>query len=173
MSLDIYTDGGCSGNPGPGGWAYVMVQKTFQGDEITAEDQGGEPDATNNRMELTAVLSALKALKTKTSPDCRPRQITVHTDSQYVQKGITAWIHNWKQNSWRTSNKKPVKNQDLWRELDALAGELTISWEWIKGHAGNIYNEHCDKMTQQAIADIVSGSGTCRRVPVNDTLTGK
>ncbi|GHV95786.1 ribonuclease H [Spirochaetia bacterium] len=149
--LNIYTDGGCSGNPGPGGWAYVIVLKTFQGDRILTEGQGGEKETTNNRMELMAVISALKALKTMSDV---PRQATVYTDSQYVQKGITEWIFAWKRNSWRTSDKKPVKNQDLWIALDALAGELSLSWEWIKGHAGNDLNERCDRMTQAAIASI-------------------
>jgi len=151
MALNIYTDGGCSGNPGPGGWAYLMVQKTYQGDEVLAERRGSEEHTTNNRMELMAVISALKALKNKKD---LPRQAVVHTDSQYVQKGITEWIHKWKQNSWKTSDKKPVKNQDLWLMLDALAGELSIKWMWVKGHAGNVYNERCDDLTQKAIASL-------------------
>ena len=148
MALDIYTDGGCSGNPGPGGWAYIMVQKTFQGEKVIAEECGGEQNTTNNRMELTAVICALKAYKAKPG---LPGNVIVHTDSQYVQKGITEWIRSWKRNSWRTSDKKPVKNKDLWLELDALAGETAVQWEWIPGHAGNIYNERCDKLTQKAI----------------------
>ena len=152
MALDIYTDGGCSGNPGPGGWAYVMVQKTFQGDTIIAEALGGEKNTTNNRMELQSVISALKTVKTRTDLS---RQITVHTDSQYVQKGITEWIKTWKRNAWKTSDKKPVKNQDLWLELDALAGEFPVSWEWVRGHAGNLYNERCDDMTQKAIKGVL------------------
>ena len=147
----IYTDGGCSGNPGPGGWAYVIVIKTFQGDSVVGEGWGGEPETTNNRMEILAVISALKAVKAKTG---LPRQITIHTDSQYVQKGITEWIHIWKKNSWRTSDKKPVKNKDLWLELDALASEFPVSWVWVKGHAGNRYNEYCDSLTQKAIASL-------------------
>jgi len=148
----IYTDGGCSGNPGPGGWAYVMVQETFQGEKIIARNKGAEKNTTNNRMELTAVIEALRALK---STDGVPRQITVYTDSQYVQKGISEWIITWKRNSWRTSDKKPVKNQDLWMELDSLDGEFSIKWEWVRGHAGNEYNELCDQMTQEAIASLV------------------
>jgi len=147
----IFTDGGCSGNPGPGGWAYVIVLQTFQGDKIIAKKFGGQKDTTNNRMELTAVLEALKALKAMNDV---PRKATVCTDSQYVQKGITEWIRTWKSNSWRTSDKKPVKNQDLWMELDALAGEFSLNWEWVKGHAGNHYNELCDQMTQEAIASV-------------------
>ncbi|MDR0447627.1 MAG: ribonuclease HI [Treponema sp.] len=159
---DIYTDGGCSGNPGPGGWAYVMVQQTSQDDVVAAEEWGAERNTTNNRMELLAVISALKTLKNKSEAKStgeketgtQDRQAVVHTDSQYVQKGITEWIHTWKKNSWRTSDKKPVKNQDLWLELDALAGGLSVQWEWIRGHAGNTYNEHCDKMVQRAIAEL-------------------
>ena len=149
-SLKIYTDGGCSGNPGPGGWAYVIVQLSFQGENVIAEKLGAEKNTTNNRMELSAVIESLRALKTMNAP----RQIAVYTDSQYVQKGITEWIHGWKRNSWRTSDKKPVKNQDLWVELDSIAGEFVINWQWVRGHAGNKYNERCDRMTQEAIASI-------------------
>ncbi|MCL2380588.1 MAG: ribonuclease HI [Treponema sp.] len=149
--IHIYTDGGCSGNPGPGGWAYVMVQKTFQGSVVVAEELGGEKSTTNNRMELLAVICALKALKVNLDLS---RNLTLYTDSQYVQKGITEWIHNWKRNSWRTSDKKPVKNQDLWVELDTLASGFSVTWRWVKGHAGNEYNERCDALTQQAIASI-------------------
>jgi ribonuclease HI len=148
-ALKIFTDGGCSGNPGPGGWAYVMVVKTFQGEKVIDEKWGAEKNTTNNRMELMAVISARKALK-----NSGPRRAVVCTDSQYVQKGITEWIKNWKKNSWRTSDKKPVKNQDLWEELDALAGKLPLGWEWVRGHAGNEYNERCDRMTQEAIRSL-------------------
>ena len=149
--IHIYTDGGCSGNPGPGGWAYVMVKKTFQGDSVLAEEWGAEKSTTNNSMELLAVISALKAAKAK---DELSGKFTLCTDSQYVQKGITEWIHNWKRNSWRTSDKKPVKNQDLWMELDSLAAGFSITWVWVKGHAGNTYNERCDALTQKAIASL-------------------
>jgi ribonuclease HI len=148
-SLKIYTDGGCSGNPGPGGWAYVMVQQTFRGEQVISKNKGSEKGTTNNRMELTAVIMALRALKTMKDV---PRQAAVFTDSQYVQKGITDWIRTWKRNAWRTSDKKPVKNQDLWMELDSLNSEFPLKWEWVKGHAGNEYNEMCDAMTQEAIA---------------------
>ena len=147
----IYTDGGCSGNPGPGGWAYVIVQKTFQGNLVVAEECGGEKNTTNNRMELLAVISALNAVKANTELSRNP---TLCTDSQYVQKGITEWIHTWKRNSWRTSDKKPVKNQDLWMELDALASDFSITWVWVKGHAGNEYNERCDILAKKAIATV-------------------
>jgi len=150
----IYTDGGCSGNPGPGGWAYVMVMQTFQGDQIIAKDSGREKETTNNRMELTAVINALRALKKMNNV---PRQAVLFTDSQYVQKGITEWILTWKRNSWKTSDKKPVKNRELWTELDSLACEFPLKWEWIKGHAGNKYNELCDIMTQEAINQQIKG----------------
>jgi ribonuclease HI len=150
-TLQIFTDGGCSGNPGPGGWAYIIVVKTSEGEQIVSEGKGSEKDTTNNRMELMAVISSLKALKTMAGI---PRQAVVYTDSQYVQKGISEWINKWKINSWRTSDKKPVKNQDLWMELDALAGEFSLAWEWVKGHAGNYFNERCDSMTQLAIMSV-------------------
>jgi ribonuclease HI len=152
-SLKIYTDGGCSGNPGPGGWAYVMVLETFQGLKVLEESSGGEKDTTNNRMELKAVIESLKSLKTASDnpQSALPRQAVIFTDSQYVQKGITEWIHKWKKNAWRTSDKKPVKNQELWMELDSLVNEFTLGWEWVKGHAGIEYNERCDSMVQEAI----------------------
>jgi len=151
-SLKIFTDGGCSGNPGPGGWAYVMVLETFQGVKMIAQNKGAVRNTTNNRMELTAVIRALRAFNRMKEV---PRLASVYTDSQYVQKGITEWIHLWKRNSWRTSDKKPVKNQDLWKELDSLAGECSLVWEWVRGHAGNEYNELCDRMTQEAVASIL------------------
>ena len=149
--IHIYTDGGCSGNPGPGGWAYIILLETFQGHKILAERWGAEKKTTNNRMELLAVINSLEDLKTR---DGLPVQASVYTDSQYVQKGITDWINKWKQNSWRTSDKKPVKNQDLWLHLDTLAEAFSINWVWIKGHAGNEHNERCDKLTQKAIASL-------------------
>jgi ribonuclease HI len=130
-----------------------MVLETSQGDKILDERWGAEKNTTNNRMELTAVIESLRALKTMTDI---PRNAAIYTDSQYVQKGITEWINNWKRNSWRTSNKKPVKNQDLWMELDALAGEFPLAWEWVRGHAGVDYNERCDRMTQEALESMRS-----------------
>jgi ribonuclease HI len=150
-ALSIFTDGGCSGNPGPGGWAYVMVLKTFQGEKIIAEGKGAEWDTTNNRMELMAAIAALRKLKSLRSV---PKLYTIYTDSQYLQLGITEWIAKWKQKNWRTSDKAPVKNQDLWKELDALSAELVPDWEWVKGHAGNEWNERCDHMTREAIASL-------------------
>jgi ribonuclease HI len=150
-SLKIYTDGGCSGNPGPGGWAYMMILQTFQGEQIIASAKGGERNTTNNRMELAAVIEALHALKARSDV---PRQAEIYTDSQYVQKGITEWIRTWKRNAWRTSDKSPVKNKELWVELDSLSSEFQLSWKWVRGHAGNQYNEMCDEMTQLAIAEV-------------------
>jgi ribonuclease HI len=149
--LKIYTDGGCSGNPGPGGWAYVMILEDFQGKKILAQDLGAEKDTTNNRMEVTAAIEALRALKKINNA---PRSATMYTDSQYVQKGITEWIRTWKRNEWKTSDKTAVKNQDLWKELDALTSDFSLTWEWVRGHSGNEYNERCDRMTQEAIASI-------------------
>ena len=149
--IHIYTDGGCSGNPGPGGWAYIMVLETFQGNKVLTEQWGAEKETTNNRMELKAVIASLEALKAMNDV---PRKLAVYTDSQYVQKGITEWIRNWKRNSWRTSDKTPVKNQDLWLGLDAAAEGFAIDWVWVKGHAGNEYNERCDSLTKKAIVSM-------------------
>ena len=149
--IQIYTDGGCSGNPGPGGWAYIIILETFQGAKVLAEEWGVEKDTTNNRMELTAVIESLKAIKTMSGI---PKNLSVYTDSQYVQKGISEWIIEWKKKGWKTSDKKPVKNQDLWLCLDALATEFEVEWRWVKGHAGSEYNERCDALTQKAIASL-------------------
>ncbi|MDR2370343.1 MAG: ribonuclease HI [Treponema sp.] len=155
MKFTIYTDGGCSGNPGPGGWAYVIVEDDAgAGPAIVEENWGAEQNTTNNRMELGAVIAALETLS-RLSP--APEAIRVYTDSQYVQKGISQWIHRWKLNNWQTNEKKPVKNQDLWRRLDELSGLFLINWVWIKGHAGDLLNERCDRMTQKAIASLGPG----------------
>lgn len=138
----IHTDGACSGNPGPGGWG-VRLQ---YGDHVK-ELKGGERDTTNNRMELTAAIEALAALK-------RHSQVELHTDSTYVRNGITQWIHGWKRNNWRTSSKKPVKNDDLWRRLDALAAEHTIDWRWVKGHAGDPGNERADQLANEGMNQV-------------------
>ncbi|AEF81004.1 ribonuclease HI [Leadbettera azotonutricia] len=151
MALTIYTDGGCSGNPGPGGWAFVILQDTFQGINVLAERSGAEKSTTNNRMELMAAIASLETLKTLTDA---PRKLTLCTDSQYLQKGMTEWLKGWKAKGWRTSDKQPVRNQDLWQRLDSISGEFSIAWVWVKGHAGNTYNERCDAMTQEAIASI-------------------
>jgi ribonuclease HI len=135
----IYTDGACKGNPGPGGWGALLLLG-----ERERELCGGEPDTTNNRMELTAVIRALQALK-------RPCEIDLYTDSQYVQKGISEWIASWKRRGWKTADKKPVKNVDLWHELDALAGEHHIRWHWVRGHAGHAGNERADQLANRGI----------------------
>jgi ribonuclease HI len=149
--MKIYTDGGCAGNPGPGGWAYLILAETFQGKKVEVEKCGAEKFTTNNRMELLAVISALEKFKTMRDAG---RKAEVITDSQYVQKGMTEWIRTWKKNGWRTSDKEPVKNQDLWQRLDALAAEFTLTWTWVKGHAGDPYNERCDRLTQEAIGSL-------------------
>ena len=153
----IYTDGGCSGNPGPGGWAYVIIKDST----VIAEKWGAEKSTTNNRMELLAAISALEALSSfeafsSLHPDTSAgnEKISIYTDSQYVQKGITVWIKDWKNRGWKTSDKKQVKNQELWQCLDALAAGFSLEWVWIKGHAGNEFNERCDKLTQKAIASL-------------------
>ena len=145
--VKIYTDGGCQGNPGPGGWAYVIVLKTYQGEKILAKNRGSLKETTNNRMELIAVIEALKEFR---SINDVPDNVTVYTDSQYVQKGISEWIITWKRNNWRTSDKTAVKNKDLWTELDSLTTDLSIKWEWIRGHSGDKYNEMCDEMTRDS-----------------------
>ena len=140
--VDIFTDGACSGNPGPGGWGAIL---RIQGRE--KELYGGEPDTTNNRMELTAVIEALKALK-------RPVKARVHTDSQYVQKGISEWIHAWKRRGWRTAGKQAVKNEDLWRALDAQAAQHRVEWLWVRGHAGHAENERADALARRGIESL-------------------
>ena len=138
-NLDIYTDGGCSGNPGPGGWGTVIIDGT----NIT-KLSGGEKQTTNNRMELSAAINALDAVVKNTG--WRNRHVEVYSDSQYVKNGITSWIKNWKKNGWKTAAKKPVLNQDLWIALDNLYNQLDIEWKWVKGHAGVEYNEICDQL---------------------------
>ncbi|MGD1925612.1 MAG: ribonuclease HI [Paracoccaceae bacterium] len=144
--LVAYTDGGCSGNPGPGGWGVVL--QALDGETVVKEREisGGEDETTNNRMELTAAIQALKALD-------RPSQITIITDSTYVRDGITKWIHGWKRNGWKTAAKKPVKNDDLWKSLDALCSGHGVTWNWVKGHAGTDGNERADQLATQEIKD--------------------
>ncbi|MDH3336063.1 MAG: ribonuclease HI [Rhodospirillaceae bacterium] len=135
--VDIFTDGACSGNPGPGGWGVVM---RWNGEE--KEIYGGETDTTNNRMELMAAIRGLESLK-------REMQVRVHTDSTYVKDGITKWIHGWKNNGWKTAAKKPVKNQDLWQMLDKAISEHNVEWHWVKGHAGHPENERADELARR------------------------
>lgn len=136
----IYTDGACKGNPGPGGWGVWMKSGAHE-----KEMSGGEAVTTNNRMELTAVIEALTALK-------RPCEVVLYTDSEYVRKGITEWIHGWKTRGWKTADKKPVKNAELWQQLDALAQGHRIDWRWVRGHAGDPGNEKADSLANQGAA---------------------
>ncbi len=137
--MTIYTDGGCLGNPGPGGWAFAVVE----GDEIIYSQSGGDKNTTNNKMELTAVINALKYVLSTSQAEC-----TILTDSQYVKNGITQWIKNWKRNGWRTSSRESVKNVEYWTELDSLNNRLTVTWSWVKGHAGIKGNEECDRLVR-------------------------
>jgi ribonuclease HI len=137
--VEIFTDGACSGNPGPGGWGAVLIAGRHE-----KEISGGEPATTNNRMELTAAIRALEALK-------QPSSVTLHTDSRYVMDGITRWMTRWKANGWRTSDKKPVKNEDLWRTLDAAAARHDVTWKWVEGHSGHAQNERADALARAAI----------------------
>jgi ribonuclease HI len=141
-TVDIYTDGACKGNPGIGGWGALMEY-----DGKSRELFGGEALTTNNRMELTAVIRALEALK-------RRCHVRLHTDSQYVQLGISKWIHDWKKRKWRTADKKPVKNEDLWRRLDELAAEHDIEWIWVRGHAGHEGNEKADALANRGVEEV-------------------
>ena len=142
--VEIYTDGACRGNPGPGGWAALLLSG-----EREKELAGAEAHTTNNRMELTAVIRALEALK-------RPVQVRVFTDSEYVRRGISEWVASWKARGWKTADRKPVKNQDLWEELDRLAALHQIEWRWVKGHSGVPGNERVDRLANQAI-DAMTG----------------
>ena len=137
--INIYTDGACKGNPGPGGWGALIIEG-----ETKKEIYGGEVNSTNNRMEIMAVIMALKAINTVS-------EITVFTDSTYVQKGINEWIGKWKINGWRTSNKKEVKNKDLWVQLDNLASQLKVSWMWVKGHSGHPENDRADYLANKGV----------------------
>jgi ribonuclease HI len=137
--IKIYTDGACKGNPGPGGWGALIIDG-----DTKNEIYGGESNTTNNRMEIMAVIMALKAIKNK-------NQITVFTDSTYVQKGINDWIEKWKINGWRTSNRKDVKNKDLWVQLDSLSSQISINWIWVKGHSGHPENDRADFLANQGV----------------------
>jgi ribonuclease HI len=139
--VEIYTDGACKGNPGPGGWGVLLRREG-----ATREFHGGEPHTTNNRMELIAVIRALEALE----PGTRAR---LHTDSQYVHLGISKWIRDWKRRGWRTAEKKPVKNEDLWRRLEELAGSREVDWIWVRGHVGNAGNERADELANLGVAE--------------------
>ena len=146
-SVKAYTDGACSGNPGPGGWGVVL-----QFGDHKRELKGGESETTNNRMELTAAIEALKALK-------EPCRIALTTDSTYVKDGITKWLSNWKRNGWKTAAKKPVKNQDLWQQLEHCAAQHTVEWLWVKGHSGHPENERADTLANEGMSAL---KGTTR-----------
>ncbi len=141
-SVEIFTDGACSGNPGPGGWGAVLRYGSHE-----KELSGAESETTNNRMELMAAIVALEALK-------RPMTVQLTTDSTYVKDGITKWIHGWKKNGWKTANKKPVKNADLWRRLESALAPHDVSWQWVRGHAGHPENERADELARRAILDM-------------------
>ncbi len=142
MQVEIYTDGACKGNPGPGGWGVLMVSGPHR-----RELHGGEASTTNNRMELTAVIRAFEALR-------RPSRVCVHTDSQYVQKGIGEWLPRWKARGWKTADGKPVKNVDLWKILDALVSPHEVDWRWVRGHAGHPGNERADALANLGVAGL-------------------
>jgi ribonuclease HI len=142
----IHTDGACSGNPGPGGWGAILACGTR-----VKELKGGEPHTTNNRMELMAAIAALEALK-------RPCQVDLHTDSQYLRNGIMTWINQWKRNGWRTADRKPVKNVDLWQRLDAALARHRVRWHWVRGHAGDAMNERADLLAREGIAAVRAGA---------------
>ncbi len=143
--LIAYTDGACSGNPGPGGWG-VLMRATRDGTVLKERElSGGEGDTTNNRMELMAAIMALETLS-------QPSEITIVTDSAYVKNGVTGWIHGWKRNGWRTAGKKPVKNVELWQRLDAAQAQHRVTWEWVKGHAGHPENERADELARAGMA---------------------
>ena len=137
--VEIYTDGGCRGNPGPGGWGVLLRMG-----EHEKELYGFDADTTNNRMELMAAIQGLEALT-------RPSEVVLTTDSQYVRQGITEWIHGWKKKGWKTANKKPVKNKDLWQRLDTISNQHEVQWNWVKGHSGHTENERVDKLANIAI----------------------
>jgi len=139
--VTIHTDGACSGNPGPGGWGAIL-----QWGDHTRELKGGEAHTTNNRMELMAAIMALETLK-------RACDVDLHTDSQYLRNGIMSWIHTWKRNGWRTSDRKPVKNADLWQRLDSALGHHDIKWHWVKGHAGHDLNERADELAREGLIE--------------------
>ena len=145
--VTIWTDGACSGNPGPGGWAAILVMGT-----ASKEMNGGEPETTNNRMELMAAISALEALKRRSFVD-------LNTDSKYVKDGVTSWIHGWKARGWRTADKKPVKNVDLWQRLDSARLGHDVAWHWVRGHAGNTMNERADELARDGMAPFLKRRG--------------
>ena len=159
-TIEIFTDGACRGNPGPGGWGALLRAGAHE-----RELWGGEPETTNNRMEMTAVVQALRALK-------RPSEVVLTTDSQYVRKGITEWIDNWKRRGWQTSQKKPVKNAELWREIDEAAASHRIEWRWVKGHSGHAENERVDALANRGIDELGGAPLVSRQIVLDTETTG-
>ena len=151
--VTIYTDGACAGNPGPGGWAAVLISGRHR-----REISGCDPQTTNNRMELTAALEALRLLKERCEVD-------LHTDSQYLRNGMDKWLATWRRNGWRTADKKPVKNADLWQQIDEAARRHVVRWHWVRGHAGDVENERCDELANEAIRRARDGAGRDRPAP--------
>jgi ribonuclease HI len=147
MTVQLFTDGACSGNPGPGGWGAIL---RFKG--IDKELWGGEPQTTNNRMEMMAAIAGLEALT-------RPCVVEIYTDSEYVKKGMTEWLRGWKARGWKTADKKPVKNEDLWRRLDEAAARHTVSWHWVRGHSGHPENERADELARQGAKEAAASRG--------------
>jgi ribonuclease HI len=152
----IHTDGACSGNPGPGGWGAILE---FNGK--TRELFGGVPDTTNNRMELTAAIESLRALKS-------PCRVEIHTDSEYLQNGITKWIHGWRKNGWKTAGRKPVKNADLWQALAELIAQHQVSWHWVRGHSGHDLNERADELAREGMAPYLKRKGSTGAPPPDE-----
>lgn len=150
--IEIYTDGACRGNPGPGGWGALLLT-----DGREKEICGGELSTTNNRMELTAAIRGLQALKRNCS-------VTVYTDSEYVRRGIDEWLANWKRRGWKTANKKPVKNQDLWQMLDRAVGDHQVTWQWVKGHAGIPGNERADELANRGLDEVLQNADSRVRI---------
>ncbi len=146
--VEVYTDGACRGNPGPGGWGALMLYGDHQ-----REIHGGEPHTTNNRMELTAAIEALRTLR-------RPCQVHLYTDSEYLRRGITEWLPGWRQRGWKTAGRKPVKNADLWMALEDAVGEHQIDWRWVKGHAGDPGNERADELANKGLDEALIRSGS-------------
>jgi ribonuclease HI len=155
-AVEMFTDGACSGNPGPGGWGVVL-----RWNGVTRELSGGDAETTNNRMELTAAIAGLQALK-------RPCRVDLYTDSEYVRNGIKGWIESWRKNGWRTAAKKPVKNAELWQALDEARRRHQVTWHWVKGHAGHVENERADELARQGMAPFKPGKGPAVAIPTPD-----
>jgi len=150
MKIEIYTDGGCHGNPGVGAWAFVIIKDGV----VVFEKSGKDNDTTNNKMELTAAIEAILALK---ELNIEEKTVSLYTDSDYLKSGITVWVKNWLKRGWKTSDKKPVKNMEFWKRLLEVTESYNINWNWVKGHSGKLYNERCDELVQKEVGDAWSG----------------